>query len=101
LGCLFLGRSCSPARSCFSFWAYYLDDVLVGIVAAFAYWFFSQYQLQIVDRRKSIAYLDDTIRNALEALLLIRGENLTEEVAAAVRLRPGPPVTYPEINFPT
>jgi hypothetical protein len=66
-----------------AFWAYYLDDVFVGIVAAFAYWFFSQYQLQMVDRRKTIAYLDDTIRNALQVVVLSPDENLIEEVAAA------------------
>jgi len=63
--------------------AYYLDDVLVGIVAAFAYWFFSQYKLQIIDRRQTIAYLDDTIRNALQLVLLSPDENLIAEVAAA------------------
>jgi len=66
-----------------AFWAYYLDDVLVGIVAAFAYWFFSQYKLQIVDRRQTIAYLDDTIRNALQVILLSLDENVIAEVAAA------------------
>jgi len=66
-----------------AFWAYYLDDVLVGIVAAFAYWFFSQYKLQIVDRRQTIAYLDDTIRNALQVVVLSPDENLITEVAAA------------------
>jgi hypothetical protein len=66
-----------------AFLAYYLDDVLVGIAAAFAYWFFSQYKLQIIDRRQTIAYLDDTIRNALQLVLLSPDENLIAEVAAA------------------
>jgi hypothetical protein len=46
------------------FWANYLDDVIVGIVAACAYWFHAQYQVQIISRRRTLTYLDDAIRNA-------------------------------------
>jgi hypothetical protein len=61
------------------FWANYLDDVIVGIVAAFAYWFHTQYQVQIINRRMTLAYLDDAIRNAL----LAPDDDLVREVATA------------------
>jgi hypothetical protein len=65
------------------FWANYLDDVIVGIVAAFAYWFHTQYQVQIINRRMTLAYLDDAIRNALQVVLLAPDDDLVREVATA------------------
>jgi hypothetical protein len=65
------------------FWANYLDDVIVGIVAAFAYWFHTQYQAQIINRRMTLAYLDDAIRNALQVVLLAPDDDLVREVAMA------------------
>jgi hypothetical protein len=66
------------------FWANYLDDVIVGAVAACAYWFHAQYQVQIINRRRTLAHLDDAIRNALQVVLLApNNDELIKEVAAA------------------
>jgi hypothetical protein len=65
------------------FWANYLDDLIVGIFAACAYWFHTQYQVQIVNRRRTLAYLDDAIRNALQVVLLAPDDDLIREVATA------------------
>jgi len=65
------------------FWANYLDDVIVGIAAAFAYWFHTRYQVQIINRRKSLSYLDDTIRNALQVVLVAPEGDLVRQIATA------------------
>ena len=58
------------------FWENYLDDVIVSLVAACAYWFYTQYQAQIINRRRTLVYLDDAIRNALQVVLLAPDDNL-------------------------
>jgi hypothetical protein len=65
------------------FWANYLDDVIVGIAAACAYWFHTQYRVQIINRRQTLTYLDDAIRNALQMVLLAPDDDLIREVATA------------------
>jgi hypothetical protein len=66
------------------FWANYLDDVIVGIVAACAYWFHTRYQVQIISRRRTLAYLDDAIRNALQVILLARDDHVVATAAERI-----------------
>jgi len=66
------------------FWANYLDDVIVGIVAACAYWFHTRYQVQIISRRRTLAYLDDAIRNASQVILLARDDHVVAMAAERI-----------------